>query len=110
MNVRVTLGRITTATIREASMSPRPFLSATHINRPDPVKAFRAKPGFDWSRVKWSPPRGRLGDQCSLCPAKIGEDDVPLMMWRDDASAAQFCEKCAREAFGLESYPEGGEA
>jgi hypothetical protein len=29
---------------------------------------------------------------------------VPLIMWQDDGHAAQFCEECQRQWWGIESY------
>jgi hypothetical protein len=57
--------------------------------------AFRK--GFETQRLVWSAPDAVRSPFCSYCFAGIGEDDVPLMMWRPDGSAAQFCDECARK-------------
>lgn len=55
--------------------------------------AFR--PGFfDWKRVAWGRPDSPPRPMCSYCHAGIGDDDVPLMLWREDGSAASFCDAC----------------
>lgn len=54
--------------------------------------AFR--PGFDWKRVAWGRPDSPPRPMCSYCHAGIGADDVPLMLWREDGSASQFCDVC----------------
>jgi hypothetical protein len=65
------------------------------------------KPGFDWSRVKWSPARAVIGDGCSYCGVEMDEDrNVPLMMWRQDGSMAQFCDACQLTWFGIETFPD----
>ena len=54
----------------------------------------RAKPGFDWGRVAWGAPDSPRRELCAYCHAKIGDDDVPLMMFKPDGSMAQFCDDC----------------
>jgi hypothetical protein len=39
---------------------------------------------------------------CSYCSAAIGKDEVPLIMWKNDGHAAQFCDDCMRKWWGLE--------
>jgi hypothetical protein len=53
-----------------------------------------AKPGFDWQRVTWGRPDSVRSALCFYCATAIYEDDCPLIMWKDDGSAAQFCDDC----------------
>lgn len=62
------------------------------------------KPGFDWSRVTWGKADSPVSALCSYCSAGIGEDDMPIRVWRQDGSAAQFCDACAARWWGLKSY------
>lgn len=70
----------------------------------------KPKPGFDWSRVNWGGPEDVRTRQCSYCakPFPDEEDEendfVPLILWKQDGSAAEFCEDCQREWFGIETY------
>jgi len=59
------------------------------------------KPGFDWGRVVWSAPDSRIAPICSYCFAGIGEDEVPLMMWKPDGHMAQFCTQCQATWWGF---------
>jgi hypothetical protein len=54
----------------------------------------RVMSGFDWSRVAWGRPDSPMRPLCAYCAGKIDDDDIPLMIWKDDGSCAQFCEKC----------------
>jgi hypothetical protein len=64
------------------------------------------KPGFDWKRIRWD-----SGDYfegvCSYCDARIGEDDVPLMLFDGDGTTARFCKACEREWWGFRSSTAG---
>jgi hypothetical protein len=53
--------------------------------------------GFDHGRLAWGRPDSPRRPLCSYCHAGISDDDVPLMMWREDGSAVQFCDSCAEE-------------
>ena len=66
--------------------------------------------GFDWQRVLWERPHEMPAPECSYCGLTIGEDDIPLMMFRYDGSACRFCNPCARRWFGLRALdaPEDG--
>ena len=70
----------------------------------DPVLG--PKPGFDWTRVRWSGPYAHVDDTCSYCGAAIPEEHVPLRLWDDDSNAAVFCYGCMREWWGMEMYDE----
>jgi len=59
------------------------------------VSRLTFRSGFHPQRVVWSEPNAVRSSFCSYCFAAIGEDDVPLMMWRPDGRAAQFCDECA---------------
>ena len=62
------------------------------------------KPGFDWNHVTWGRPDAVRSALCSYCSASIPDDSVPLMMWKDDGHAAQFCDACQLKWWGLRSY------
>lgn len=62
------------------------------------------KPGFDWSRITWGRPDSVVSVLCSYCAASIPEDAMPLRVWQEDGSAAQFCDDCQRRWWGLQSY------
>jgi hypothetical protein len=70
------------------------------------MSGLEPKPGFDWARVTWGRPDSVKSVLCSYCSASIGDDDVPLMMWKADGHAAQFCDRCQRTWFGLMSFPD----
>jgi hypothetical protein len=59
------------------------------------------RPGFDWSRVAWGRPESPRRPLCAYCHAGIGEEEVPLMLWKPDGSGAQFCDECAERWFGV---------
>ena len=63
------------------------------------------RPGFDWRQVRWGGPEERRTEVCSYlpCAKPIGEDDIPLSLFRDDGSAAEFCEECQRTWWGMEA-------
>jgi ribosomal protein L24E len=65
-------------------------------------------PGFDWKRVTWGRPDSPRSALCSYCSAVIsdGDGEVPLIMWKNDGHAAQFCDVCQRKWWGLESFPD----
>lgn len=65
------------------------------------------KEGFDWDRLTWGRPDSFVSVLCSYCSASIGDDDLPLRLWRADGSAVQFCDDCQRRWWGMESYDEG---
>lgn len=55
--------------------------------------------GFEWRLVAWGKPDSPRRPLCSYCAGKIGEDDIPLMMFKTDGSLAQFCDKCIQTYF-----------
>jgi hypothetical protein len=65
------------------------------------MTALKPKHGFDWNHVAWGKPDSPRSALCSYCSAKIGEDDVPLIMWTDDSHAAQFCNACMEKWWGI---------
>ena len=60
------------------------------------------KPGFDWAKVTWGRPDSPRSVLCSYCSAVIPEDSVPLMMWKGDGHAAQFCDVCMKQWWGMQ--------
>jgi hypothetical protein len=68
---------------------------------------FQPKPGFLWASVVWGRPDSPRSALCSYadCLAAIGEDEAPLIMWKPDGSAAQFCAACQRRWFGMMTIP-----
>jgi hypothetical protein len=55
---------------------------------------------IDPGRIKWGGPDEVVADSCSICGAALGEDAVPLRMWRADGSAAVFCDPCVDKYVG----------
>lgn len=67
----------------------------------------KPKAGFDWARVIWGRPDSPRSVLCSYCSASFADDDVPLIMWTEPGMAAQFCEACQEQWWGMTSYSEG---
>jgi hypothetical protein len=67
------------------------------------------KAGFDWAKVTWGRPDSPVSVLCSYCSASLGEEELPLMAFRQRGFAARFCEKCQETWFGLQSFDEDGE-
>lgn len=65
-----------------------------------------AKPGFDWSRVRWDDANEPVRDNCSYCSAPIPEDAVPLRMWNECSDGCVFCDACSADIFGLQTFGE----
>ena len=65
----------------------------------------RPLPGFNWMLVKWGGPDELVDENCSYCDQPIGEDEVPLMIWKD-GWAAQFCTHCQEVWFGFRCFTE----
>jgi hypothetical protein len=72
--------------------------------------ALQPRPGFDWGRVTWGRPDSPVSALCSYCSAGIGADDMPLRLWREDGSAAQFCDECQARWWGFRRFDFHGEA
>lgn len=72
------------------------------------MTALAPKPGFDWGKVMWSPPDGKIAPLCSMsdCLAHIAEDSVPIMFWNPEGAMAHFCDACAEKWFGIVSFRE----
>jgi hypothetical protein len=54
----------------------------------------RFRAGFDWGRVARGRPDSPVRPFCAYCSAFIDENEVPIMIWKDDGSAARFCDAC----------------
>lgn len=69
------------------------------------AKFLKTAPGFDWSRVVWGGPNDERTQHCSYCGEPFPDDDnfMPLILWKHEGSAAEFCEQCQRDWFGLQS-------
>lgn len=65
------------------------------------MNTLEPKAGFLWSQVKWGAPDERVSDECSYCGEVIPEESIPLRLWDKQGYAAQFCEACQREWWGL---------
>jgi hypothetical protein len=50
--------------------------------------------GF-WNGVAWSRPDSSTPALCSRCSGPLPE--VPLMFWRENGSAASFCDTCVEK-------------
>jgi hypothetical protein len=69
------------------------------------MTTLKPAPGFDWNHVAWGRPESPPSALCSYCSAGIDEDDVPLIMFRADGHAAQFCDACIEKWFGGSPMP-----
>lgn len=65
-----------------------------------------AKSGFDWSRVRWDDADKPQRDDCSYCGTPTDEDECPLRMWDAYSNGCVFCNACAANWFGLQSFPD----
>ena len=69
------------------------------------------RPGFDWAKVKWGGPKDPRTEHCSYCGDKLPTDDedpsfVPLILWASDGSAAEFCDTCQAQHWGIQTFDE----
>lgn len=75
-----------------------------------PRAFLQPKEGFDWRKVQWGKPDEPRTQTCSYCGRPFPEDEtanfIPLIIWKQDGHAAEFCEECQREWFGMWT-PEG---
>jgi hypothetical protein len=55
---------------------------------------FRA--GFDPTLLSWGGPNEPVTEECSICDAPLNEDDVPLILWRDDGWCVRLCDACSQ--------------
>jgi hypothetical protein len=65
------------------------------------LQPLQPRKGFDWNHVSWGRPDSPMSALCSYCSAAIGKDEVPLIMWKGDGHAAQFCDDCMRKWWGM---------
>jgi len=65
--------------------------------------SFTIRPGlgFKWEHVAWGKPDSVRSAVCSYCFTAIGEDDVPLILSKEDGHVAQFCDGCQIKWWGL---------
>lgn len=40
------------------------------------------RPGFDPALLNWGAPDQARTESCSYCAAPLGDDEVPLILWR----------------------------
>jgi hypothetical protein len=66
------------------------------------------KPGFDWTKVRWTGPFAPVDETCSYCGETIDEESVPLRLWNAESWAAVFCEGCMQTWWGFQSMTEDG--
>ena len=50
--------------------------------------------GFDPTMLSWGGPDEPAAEECSICDAPFSEDDVPLIMWREDGWCVRLCDAC----------------
>ncbi len=67
------------------------------------MSPLRPAEGFDWLAVSWGGPDQRVSVDCSYCDARIGDEEIPLILSNDLGWAARFCEACQRKWWGLRS-------
>jgi hypothetical protein len=65
--------------------------------------ALSPEPGFDWRKVIWGRPDSPRSALCSYCSAVIKDEEIPFIMWSSAGYAAQFCDKCQRQWFRMDS-------
>jgi hypothetical protein len=46
-------------------------------------------------KIMWSPPDGKVAPLCSFADCCGPLPEVPLLLFRDDGSMANFCNACA---------------
>lgn len=63
------------------------------------------KPGFDWARISWSLSEWPAAETCSYCRAPIPQDEIPLIVWRDEGQCARFCDACVANWIVLRMAP-----
>jgi hypothetical protein len=49
---------------------------------------------FDPALLSWGGPDEPAAEECSICEAAFDEDDVPLIMWREDGWCVRLCDAC----------------
>ena len=52
------------------------------------------RPGFDPLLLSWGGPNEPATLVCSICDAPLPEDDVPLILWREDGWWCRLCDAC----------------
>ena len=64
-------------------------------------------PSLDPNLVTWTPGRRRPSKFCSLCGTPITDDDedVALLLWKDDGAGARFCSGCVERHWGMRAEP-----
>lgn len=67
------------------------------------------RPGFDWTRVRWTGPTALVDEICSYCGGDIDDDEIPLRLWNNQSWAAVFCEACMETWWGFERFPDEGD-
>lgn len=60
------------------------------------VVRLRFRADFDPTLLSWGGPDERIAEECSICDAAFAEDDVPLIMWREDGWTVRLCDACVR--------------
>ena len=58
------------------------------------MTGLRFRPGFDPLLLSWGGPNEPHAETCSICDARLDEDDVPLIMWRHDGWCVRLCDAC----------------
>jgi hypothetical protein len=49
---------------------------------------------FDPTLLAWGGPDEAPTETCSICDAVLEEEDVPLIMWREDGRCVRLCDAC----------------
>ena len=60
------------------------------------------RPGFDPTLLSWGGPDETPAEECSICEAPFSEEDVPLIMWRDDGWCVRLCDDCSERWIRVE--------
>jgi hypothetical protein len=66
------------------------------------IPAFSQNSGFDWRKVRFTPPGSDPGVTgtlaCAYCDGPLGQE--PLRLFSIEREAAAFCDACAARWFG----------
>jgi hypothetical protein len=58
------------------------------------TRGLKFREGFDWGRVAWGRPDAPARRLCAYCSGLLIEEEVQLEIYKEDGSAATFCEEC----------------
>lgn len=65
------------------------------------MTALAPRTGFNWMQVSWDAPNSVRATRCAYCDEPFGVKDIPLILWRPDGWAAEFCADCVERWWGM---------